>query len=440
MAIALPPCAEGGAILVVTIWHGATRAPPGCSSNGAENPVNLAARGCGQALAARAQIAFYYPTVGSGGIRGLAGNSILRANMLSKAAGTFQARWASLSAFWRVQIAGWSLFGVLDLLNRQLAYHDFAVALVLTLIVTFCLLALSSAMRVVYASRPLDDRLTPRALMLIASLSLASASTVALIIFTLRQMLDWTIPHWGPVEEIIIPLIHYFLALSAWSLCYFWVKAELAEQAERRHAMRAEAESLRAELDELRLQLDPHFLFNALTGVAEEIPDHPAAALAMLRNLTAYLRHSLDSINQTVVTVSFEVGGLSAYVGVQKARFGERLKTTIDVTPEAAQRRIASFLLQPLVENAVKHGRRENGLEVRVDIRTEGDALHVLIENTGALATASDPHRRRPGLGLENVRRRLDLHYPQRHKFTLGSGRNTVIATLVLEGEPCSGS
>jgi LytS/YehU family sensor histidine kinase len=360
--------------------------------------------------------------------------------MLSMAAGTFQARWSSLPAFWRAQIAGWSLFGVLDLLNRQLAYRDFAVALVLTLIVTLCLAGLSSVMRAIYASRALDNRLTPRALVLTASLSLASASTVALVIFILRQMLGWTIPHWGPVEEIVIPLIHYFLALGAWSLCYFWFKAALAEQAERRHAMLAEADALRAELDELRLQLDPHFLFNALNGVAEEVPEHPDAALAMLRNLTGYLRHSLDSINQTVVTVSFEVTGLSAYLDVQKARFGERLKTTIDVTPQAAQRRIASFLLQPLVENAVKHGQREHGLEVRIDVRAEGDALHVLIENTGALGQPNGSRPRRPGIGLENVRRRLDLHYPQRHKFTLGSTDNSVIATLVLEGEPCSGS
>jgi LytS/YehU family sensor histidine kinase len=160
----------------------------------------------------------------------------------------------------------------------------------------------------------------------------------------------------------------------------------------------------------------------------------------MLRNLTAYLRHSLDGINQMVVTVDFEVGGLSAYLGVQKARFGDRLECTIDVTPEAAQHRIASFLLQPLVENAVKHGRRENGIEIRVDIRAEGETLHVLIKNTGALETPNDSRRSRPGIGLENVRRRLALHYPQRHKFTLSSDRNTVVATLVLEGEPCSGS
>jgi len=360
--------------------------------------------------------------------------------MLSMSAGTFQVLWTSLPAFWRAQVAGWGLFGVLDLLNRQLAYRDFAVALTLTLTVTCCLVALSTAMRAVYASRALDDRLTQRALVLIASLSLASASVVTAMVFTLRQVLGWTIPHWSPVEEIVIPLIHYFLALGGWSLCYFWITAQLAEQAEHRHAMRAEAEALRAELEELRLQLDPHFLFNALNGVAEEVPEHPAAALAMLRNLTTYLRHSLDGINQPVVTVEVEVGGISAYLGVQKARFGERLKVAIDVTPEAAARRIASFLLQPLVENAVKHGRRENGLEVRVDIRAEGEVLHVEIENTGMLGEPDDTRRRRPRIGLANVRRRLALHYPQRHEFRLGPGPDTVIATLALEGEPCSGS
>jgi two-component system, LytTR family, sensor kinase len=204
--------------------------------------------------------------------------------------------------------------------------------------------------------------------------------------------------------------------------------------------VRAEAEALRAELEELRLQLDPHFLFNVLNGVAEEIPERPAAALAMLRDLTAYLRHSLDGINHTVVTVEAEVGGLSAYLRVQQARFGDRLRTRLDMDPEAASRRIASFLLQPLVENAVKHGKRDNGLDVGIAIRATGDALHVEIENTGLLDGATAARRRRPGIGVENVRRRLALHYPGRHQFTLadrGVGENKVVATLMLEGDPC---
>src|SRR5205085_12401392 len=202
------------------------------------------------------------------------------------------------------------------------------------------------------------------------------AALVAALLFAVREVAGWIVPGRDGVDEFVLPWTHYAVVLGGWSLCYFWVHAERAEQAEHRHAMRAEAEALRAELEELRLQLDPHFLFNALNGVAEEIPEHPTAALAMLRDLTAYLRHSLDGINQTVVTVEAELGGLSAYLRVQQARFGERLKATVSLDPAARECRIASFLLQPLVENAVKHGKRDNGLDVGVDVRLVGRTLH----------------------------------------------------------------
>jgi len=357
------------------------------------------------------------------------------------AAETVGAWWTGhLSVFWRAQIVGWGLFFFVDLVNRLLTYHSVGVALGITLLITPCLAMLSAGMRTLYTSRAFDNRLTPHSLALIGVLSMGAAAITVAIVFACRRAFGWEIPFWGPLEEVVVPWIHYSLVLAGWSLCYFWIHAEMAEQAEHRHAVRAEAEALRLELEELRLQLDPHFLFNALNGVAEEIPEHPTAALAMLRNLTAYLRNSLDSISQTIVTVDTEVEGLSAYLGVQKARFGERLRTHIHVEHDAGARRIASFLLQPLVENAVKHGRREGGLDVHIDIRARGEALHIVIENSGALEGVAGSRRRRPGIGLENLNRRLDLHYPGRHAFTIGDSENKVVARLVLEGEPCSGS
>ena len=198
---------------------------------------------------------------------------------------------------------------------------------------------------------------------------------------------------------------------------------------------------LRAELEELRLQLDPHFLFNALNGVAEEIPEHPAAALAMLRDIAAYLRHSLDGINQTVVTVEFEVAGLAAYLGVQKARFGERLKASIDVTPDAAHAASRASCCSRWWRMPSSTAGARTVLTVRVDIRAEGETLHVEIENTGTLEAAE---RRAPAPSRASVSRTCAGGSPctilRVTHFTLGSGRNTVIATLVLEGEPCSGS
>jgi two-component system LytT family sensor kinase len=363
----------------------------------------------------------------------------LSVDSLVRSAGSVRAWWNGLPLFWRAQIVGWGLFAIVDLVNQRLIYNDFSVALARMALVVSCLVLLSTAMRPIYA-RQLGNRLTPRAVVWVALLSLGGAALVAALLFAGRGLVGWTNAGRDPLDDFVLPWTHYSLALAGWSLCYFWVHSEMAEQAEHRHAMRAEAEALRAELEELRLQLDPHFLFNALNGVAEEIPERPAAALAMLRDLTAYLRHSLDGINQTVVTVEAEVGGLAAYLRVQQARFGDRLKMKLDMAPEAASRRIASFLLQPLVENAVKHGRRDNGLDVGIDIRAAGDALHIEIENTGTLGGATTSRRRRPGIGLENVRRRLALHYPGRHQFTLsdrGAGTDKVVATLVLEGDPC---
>ena len=347
--------------------------------------------------------------------------------------------WNGLSLFWQAQTVGWGLFALIVLVNQHLIYHDLAIELSRTALIVPYLVLLSAVMRRVYVSPQFGSRLTSRSAGWMMLLSVGGGVLLAALMRTASELTGWMAPGRDAVDDFVLPWINYSVALAGWSLCYFWVHAEVARQAEHEHAMRAEAEALRAELEELRLQLDPHFLFNALNGVAEEIPDHPDAALAMLRDLTAYLRHSLDGIKQTVVTVEAETDALAAYLRVQQARFGERLEVLFDLDPQAAPRRIASFLLQPLVENAVKHGRREKTLEVRIAIRAADDALHIEIENTGALGGGAPARHRRPGIGLDNVRRRLALHYPGRYRFALkeGDGGGKVVATLELEGEPC---
>jgi two-component system LytT family sensor kinase len=350
--------------------------------------------------------------------------------------------WNRLTRFWQAQIIGWSLFAVVDIVNLRVMFHDLSIALVRTAVIVACLATLSTVMRHVYVNRRIDQTLTSRTATWVALLSIGGGAAVAALVAGLGDRMGWSLPYRDSLDQFLFPFTHYTIVLVGWSLCYFWIRAAVAEQAEHKRAMAAEAEALRAELEELRLQLDPHFLFNALNGVAEEIPEHPTAALAMLRDLTAFLRHSLDGIHQTVVTVEAEVTGTAAYLRVQKARFGDRLRIKLTVDPTASSRKIASFLLQPLVENAVKHGRRETGLDLAIDIRAEGDALRIEIENSGSLRGSTQPPMRRQGIGLENVRRRLALQYPDRHKFGLAErtvAPNRVVARLVLEGEPCSG-
>jgi two-component system, LytTR family, sensor kinase len=357
----------------------------------------------------------------------------LSAAAFSRTAGTLGAGWNRLPLFWRAQIAGWTLFAAIDLVRLQLLHHDLPVAAARTAMVVACLIIVSRLLRRLYAAWRVGAMPIPQAAVWVVLVSSAGGAAAAALDVAIGERAGW------PIANFLVPLTNYSIVLAGWSLCYFWIHAELAERAEHRRALRAEAEALRAELEELRLQLDPHFLFNALNGVAEEIPEHPDAALAMLRDLTAYLRYSLAGIRQTVVAVSGEVEALAAYLRVQQARFGARLATTMTVAPAAADWPIVSFLLQPLVENAVKHGRRDEVLAVTIVIRREGDELNIEIANTGALATTRPPRNRSP-LGLDNVRRRLALHYPDRHRFALAERDGQVVASLVLRGEPCSGS
>lgn len=104
------------------------------------------------------------------------------------------------------------------------------------------------------------------------------------------------------------------------------------------------------------------------------------------------------------------------------------------VAPEALALQLPSLLLQPLVENAVEHGRRATDPFVAVTIGVAGDGLEAVVRNAGGLDPAAVP---RGGIGLDNVRRRLALHYPGRHDFTLEAAAGTVTARLLLRGAPC---
>lgn len=369
--------------------------------------------------------------------------------MVSAAIETTEGWWKRIPGFWSAQGIGWGLFVLFDfvdrlLLDRYLTRDTVSFAVMVTVVIAPALVALSMGLRAVYARQDRSQGLMRSCAVVILSSLAASAVMVAVLsgLHAASETADLG------RDPLVLPLVRYFLAFLGWSLAYFWIQAERARLEEQRSAAMAQAMALEAEIEKLRLQLDPHFLFNALNGVTAEIPRHPEAALVMLRDLTAYLRHSLTGIHQPVVTVAAEVEGLSAYLRVQQARFGKRLHATLEVDPAVSAHRIASLLLQPLVENAVKYGRRGDERHVRIDIGAARDGLRIEIENAGTLAPSGERLRLRPPLGLENLRRRLDLQYPGRHHFVLkqrddtatGEGQGpSVVALLILEGEPCFG-
>ncbi len=170
-----------------------------------------------------------------------------------------------------------------------------------------------------------------------------------------------------------------------------------------------------AELKALRAQLNPHFLFNALTTIGYLIQTTPDRALQTLMRLTELLRGVLKRSRGEFTSLGEELDLVDSYLAIEKARFEERLRVSIDVPPELRSLRIPPLLLQPLVENAIKHGitRQRSGGDVNIRAELEpGKTLRVVINDTGLGASSEELARGREiGVGISNVERRLHGYY-----------------------------
>jgi ligand-binding sensor domain-containing protein len=172
-----------------------------------------------------------------------------------------------------------------------------------------------------------------------------------------------------------------------------------------------------AQLDALQFQLRPHFLFNTLNSVLPLIGADPERARQMVIGLGELLRLSLRSEETPLVALDEELAILDKYLQIEKVRFRDRLEVTLDVEPAAAAARVPTFLLQPLAENAIKHGLARRGGRGRIWIsaRAEGPALMLTLRDNGP-GLREDAS---PGIGLANTRRRLEALYPGAHALTL---------------------
>jgi two-component system, LytTR family, sensor kinase len=196
-----------------------------------------------------------------------------------------------------------------------------------------------------------------------------------------------------------------------------------------------------AELRALRAQVNPHFLFNALTTIGYLIQTAPERALGTLMRLSGLLRSVLKS-SEEFVTIGEELDLIEAYLDIERARFEERLRVRMDVPWELRHIRIPALVIQPLVENAIKHGISEciSGGEVRISVRlvpTDGSselpaAVLISVMDTGVGVTETAfAHRRRLGLGLSNVEKRLQRYSnestPLQLRSTPGNGTTVEI-------------
>jgi hypothetical protein len=229
------------------------------------------------------------------------------------------------------------------------------------------------------------------------------------------ESFQWSYSDWAWALRLSVP--RYALGLVLIAL----VKVAREYHRETLRSASLSIEYANTRLAMLSAQLQPHFLFNALHTIAELVDQNPARATTMLARLGDFLRHALETSKQRWVSVLTEVSGIEAYLAVQQARFGDRLQVHIAVDAAAAPLTIPSLLLQPLVENAVDHGRGgpDQALLVRIQVRCDRDRLLVLITNSRPRLSAPLA-RSAYGYGLGNVDARMKAAYGDAATLTVG--------------------
>lgn len=168
-----------------------------------------------------------------------------------------------------------------------------------------------------------------------------------------------------------------------------------------------------AQLDALRRQLEPHFLFNTLNAIAGLVlEDRNEDAVNVIAELSDLLRRALDSSDQQEVSLGEEMEFLETYLDIQKTRFGDRLHLSLNVPSEFVSARVPSLILQPMVENAIEHGisTRSAGGTIRISVFRKNGLLTLSVYNDGP-RISSDREQLRPGVGMRNVRARLQRLY-----------------------------
>jgi LytS/YehU family sensor histidine kinase len=168
-----------------------------------------------------------------------------------------------------------------------------------------------------------------------------------------------------------------------------------------------------AQLAALRRQMEPHFMFNTLNSIAALVRDRSTdAAVGMIVGLSDFLRRASEDFHRPQVALSEEVEYLQRYVEIQKVRFAERLQVTLDIPSDLLRERVPSLLLQPLVENGIKHGiaKRVAGGAIRVSAQRRDAHLHLQVFNDGPSLPEGNSTPM-SGIGLSNLRTRLQILY-----------------------------
>lgn len=226
-----------------------------------------------------------------------------------------------------------------------------------------------------------------------------------------------------PIAQAVLDNFHsslptYFVIISGYYAFDYYAKFRDRELCN----AQLETRLSQAQLQALKMQLNPHFLFNTLNTISSLMYTDPEAADAMMSRLSELLRLTLEKEGSQEVTLKEEIDILERYLEIERIRFEDRLRVSVSIAPEALEARVPNFSLQPLVENAIRHGiapRPEGGRLSITAARDDGMLEIRLCDDGPGLKPATGAAPRREGIGIANTRARLAQLYGERHRFEM---------------------
>lgn len=200
-------------------------------------------------------------------------------------------------------------------------------------------------------------------------------------------------------------------------------------------ASQLESQLAQAQLQALRMQLQPHFLFNTLNGIAGLVRDQKnKAAVSMIAGLSDLLRHTLENAGKQEVSLREELDFLELYLDIQQMRFPDRLNVQMQIAPEALDAQVPNLVLQPLVENAIRHGvaLRASSGTVGVSARRDDGLLEMKVYDDGPGLKPQWRVEDSEGIGLSNTRARLEQLYGERYRFDVHNRDEGGVEAIIM--------
>ncbi len=338
--------------------------------------------------------------------------------------------------FWRFQIVGWLVYALLTLPLKLVLFQSLGYALLVTLFRESFGFLITTGFR--YLFRKMELRIGRPVILATVVLSLSfTFSAVDLLLGFAVQDLGGR----SATGDLVFGIFCFrALLFTTWSVLYFTLRDLIAARERLASLRKAEIAVRDAEILMLRAQVSPHFLFNAFNTIIADLDDTNRSLVPVVRGLSDYFRYSLASHDQPFVKMEQEFDAIRSYLTVEKARFQDSLEIDCHLDPAAAGLEVPGIFLQPLVENALKHGYKTSPttLRLRLDITGDGNNGAVVEVTNSGKWSAENPEQDGEGTGgqgLSVLRRRLELLYPGRHSLEILAcdSEGTVTVRILLE-------